>query len=70
MQVKPFPITLEGFPSVGNNSYGTRLSSVLLVKTNGEALFIERDIWKLVDGDPVKADPSSQRVFRFQVKLQ
>ncbi|KAF9465311.1 NRDE protein-domain-containing protein [Collybia nuda] len=70
IHVAPFPITLESASSVGSNSYGTRLSTILLIKTNGEALFIERDMWKLVDGEPVKADPSLQRVFRFQVKLQ
>ena len=56
------------FPTPGANLYyGTRLSSVLLVKKSGEALFIERDIWRLVDEKPVKADPRTQREFRFRV---
>ncbi|KAG5638749.1 hypothetical protein H0H81_010559 [Sphagnurus paluster] len=38
------------------------------VKKTGETVFIERDIWKLVDGQAVKASPESQRVFRFQIK--
>ena len=45
--------------------YGTRLSTVLLVRKDGQALFVERDIWTLQDGKVVKADPSSQRVHRF-----
>ncbi|KAG1727163.1 NRDE protein-domain-containing protein [Suillus paluster] len=48
--------------------YGTRLSTVILVKRNGEVLFIERDIWKFVDSKPVLSDPSSQRQFRFKLQ--
>lgn len=50
-----------------NVLYGTRLSTILLVKKSGEAVFIERDIWQLVDKKPLRADPQSQRVFRFRV---
>ncbi|RDB14538.1 Transport and Golgi organization 2 [Hypsizygus marmoreus] len=70
VHVAPFPLTLEGLPNVGCDAYGTRLSTILLIKKNGDALFIERDIWKLVNGKVVRADPQSQRVFRFQVKPQ
>ncbi|KAF5377933.1 hypothetical protein D9615_006716 [Tricholomella constricta] len=70
VQVAPVPITLEGVPNVGSNSYGTRLSTILFIKKSGHAVFIERDIWKLVDGQAVRADPGSQRIFHFQVKPQ
>ncbi|KAG6813017.1 hypothetical protein H0H92_014755 [Tricholoma furcatifolium] len=68
VHVLPFPITLEGVTITGNNSYGTRLSTILLIKKNGEALFIERDMWRLEGGQVAKANPESQRIFRFQVK--
>ena len=68
VHVAPLPITHDALPAIpGANWYGTRLSTVLLVKKNGEALFIERDIWQLVDGKPVKAEPRTQREFRFRV---
>ncbi|KAK0504365.1 NRDE protein-domain-containing protein [Armillaria luteobubalina] len=58
------PLSIEG------RMYGTRLSTVLLVRKNGEALFIERDIWKLdPDGTVTRAPPSSQRLYRFQLTL-
>jgi len=66
IQVQPFPINLEGLIDVG--PYGTRLSTVLLIRKNGEAVFIERDIWQLVDDEVVKANPASQRTFNFRVE--
>lgn len=46
------------------------MSTVLLVKRNGDVLFIERDIWKLVNGAPVRADPSSERRFEFKLDIK
>ncbi|KAK0221484.1 NRDE protein-domain-containing protein [Armillaria fumosa] len=58
------PLSIEG------RMYGTRLSTVLLVRKNGEVLFVERDIWKLDhDGSVTRAPPSSQRLYRFQLNL-
>ncbi|KAI0357579.1 DUF833-domain-containing protein [Trametes cingulata] len=55
----------EGFP----NYYGTRLSTVILIRRDGSALFIERDIWTLDDnGRVAKGDPGRDRVFRFQIE--
>jgi len=69
VHVTPFPITQPG--TTGSDmQYGTRLSTVLLVKKSGEALFIERDIWRLVDDEPVRAEPWSRRIFRFRVGSQ
>ncbi|KAH7919008.1 DUF833-domain-containing protein [Leucogyrophana mollusca] len=52
----------------GQDLYGTRLSTVVLVRRDGQVLFIERDKWKaLEDGQPKLADPSSQRIFRFEL---
>jgi len=53
--------------STGSALYGTRLSTVLLVRNNGDVLFIERDIWKLGDGGiPIKSDDTERR---FDFKL-
>ncbi|OAX37054.1 DUF833-domain-containing protein [Rhizopogon vinicolor AM-OR11-026] len=58
------PLTIQG----SQDFYGTRLSTVILVKRNREVLFIERDRWKFVDGTPILSDPSSQREFRFKLQ--
>ena len=53
--------------------YGTRLSTVLLVRNNGQVLFIERDIWKLVGdhgGVPVKSDPPTERKYIFKLDIE
>ena len=49
--------------------YGTRLSTVILVRRDGQAVFVERDIWKLgSDGKPVKGDwPKGDRIHRFHL---
>ncbi|PBK75243.1 DUF833-domain-containing protein [Armillaria solidipes] len=57
------PLSIEG------KMYGTRLSTVLLVRRDGEVLFIERDIWKLDhDSTVTRAPPESQRLYRFQLE--
>ena len=54
----------------GPSYYGTRISTVVLVSRQGQVLFIERDIWKSVDGkqSPAKADPPTERRFRFIIE--
>ena len=48
--------------------YGTRVSQVLLVRRDGQVLFIERDYWKLDrEGNVIRGDPREARVFRFQI---
>ena len=50
--------------------YGTRLSTVLLVRKNGQVLFIERDIWKIRDdGVPFKSNPPTERKFMFKLDI-
>jgi len=61
---------LEGSGSDVPAYYGTRLSTVLLVHKDGKVLFIERDIWELVDGQPEKRDPPTERVFQFKLDIQ
>jgi len=70
VQVLPVPIILDG--PAGNPIpiyYGTRLSTVLLVRKDGEVLFVERDLWKCgASGGPYKADPPTERRFRFTIE--
>lgn len=67
IQVLPFsiPSTLPEADKV----YGTRLSTVILVRRDGSVLFIERDVWKSMDGQVTKTDPPSERVYRFHLEL-
>ena len=60
------PVYIGDPPSL----YGTRLSTVILIKRTGQTLFMERDMWQ-VDGDDqlTKTDPPSERVHRFQLPI-
>ncbi|KAI9568540.1 NRDE protein-domain-containing protein [Boletus coccyginus] len=62
--------TIQAEPLHDANGYwGTRLATVVLVKRSGEVVFTERDRWGLTaQGQPILADPSSQRVFRFKME--
>ncbi len=54
----------------GPDYYGTRLSTVLLIRKDGRVLFVERDIWQLdSDGNPKLADPRGERIFHFNLTL-
>ena len=59
--------------SVPQKFYATRLSSVLLVRRDGESLFIERDVWVTGQGErPVLAEQGGEahheRRFNFRIK--
>jgi len=42
---------------------------VILIRRDGQVLFIERDIWGLDrDGKVAKPNPPSERVHRFQLR--
>lgn len=57
----------------GPDFYGTRLSTVLLVRRDGRVRFVERDIWQLsniVDSDGIqvsRGDPRFERAFSFDM---
>ncbi|RDX53474.1 DUF833-domain-containing protein [Polyporus arcularius HHB13444] len=76
IQVEPIPIPLSSFPPVTEQAtpsskcyYGTRLSTVLLIRRDGSVTFIERDIWALDEsGAVVKRDSGHDRVFRFEIE--
>ncbi|KAF8626003.1 hypothetical protein AX17_006726 [Amanita inopinata Kibby_2008] len=71
VHVAPVPISLVANPATSAAAwYGTRLSTVLLIRRDGELHFVERDIWQLVDGKVSMAPPSSSRVFHFKLDIQ
>lgn len=60
VEVAPIPIILD-------NVYGTRLSTVVLIRRDGQVTFIERDIWKALDGKVERMPVSSERKFCFKL---
>jgi len=68
IQVDPMRRHTSGSPDAPADYYGTRLSTVVLIRRDGRSVFIERDIWTL-DGEKkvTKADARDQRAFRFQL---
>jgi uncharacterized protein with NRDE domain len=79
IQVVPLPFSSQdtGSPDSAHQTsrslraYGTMLSTVILVKRDGEVLFVERDIWGHgPDDTPVRStDRSTDRVFRFKLAV-
>ncbi|OCH91598.1 DUF833-domain-containing protein [Obba rivulosa] len=72
IQVEPLQVP-NAKPSGGTTSepYGTRLSTVILIRRDGGVLFLERDIWTLDrEGAVTKADPKQQRTYRFQIHIE
>ncbi|EKM52111.1 uncharacterized protein PHACADRAFT_128288 [Phanerochaete carnosa HHB-10118-sp] len=50
--------------------YGTRLSTIILVRRDGSVSFYERDIWVLDErGQPTKGDEKNERVFKFRADI-
>ncbi|KDQ62816.1 hypothetical protein JAAARDRAFT_30726 [Jaapia argillacea MUCL 33604] len=69
IQIPPMMIPEGDTPTSDKALYGTRLSTVILIRKDGQATFVERDIYKLdTMGEPVKAGASTQRIFRFQLR--
>ncbi|KAI0030994.1 DUF833-domain-containing protein [Vararia minispora EC-137] len=71
-QAEPAPRDAEGrkssisiTPIPGTRAYGTRVSSVMLVRRDGSALFVERDRW--VAGERGANDGGGERRFQFSV---
>ena len=53
-----------------NGWYGTRLSTIILIRKDGSVVFRERDIWTLnATGEPVRGDDSNDRVLEFKLAL-
>ncbi|GAB1520967.1 hypothetical protein RhiTH_004056 [Rhizoctonia solani] len=69
------PASADAAPALSSENrkdyYGTRLTSVILVRRDGRATFVERDVWVQQSdiGEPVKCSGSgSQRRFDFDLK--
>ncbi|CAE6502369.1 unnamed protein product [Rhizoctonia solani] len=69
------PASADAAPALAKENrkdyYGTRLTSVVLVRRDGSVTFVERDVWvqKNGAGEPEKrSDISSQRRFDFQIQ--
>ena len=68
IHVEPLRITTSSSTSAAGY-YGTRLSTVLLIRKDGQVFFVERDVWKMVDGKVTKGSSSSDRIYRFQIDI-
>jgi len=67
MRVNPLPIH---FGDAFHGWYGTRLSTVILIRHNGSVVFRERDIWGLnTAGEPILGDPKNDRSVTFWLHL-
>jgi uncharacterized protein with NRDE domain len=67
VEVEPIKFTLGAGLS---GWYGTRLSTIVLVRRDGSALFRERDIWALnATGEPVRGDSNNDRLLEFKLAL-
>ncbi|KAF6747865.1 NRDE protein-domain-containing protein [Ephemerocybe angulata] len=70
VQVAPIPPGVSKTHTTESKVYGTRTTTVLLIKRNGDVYFVERDIWKRgADGSVVHVDPPTQREFRFKLDI-
>lgn len=54
--------------------YATRLATVVLVRNNGEVVFVERDVWFMDDNLEPKLreaeETPCQRKYQFQIKIK
>jgi len=72
VHVDPLMMSLRSAADDGpTDVFGTCLSTVVLVRRDGEVIFLERDMWTL-DRDsrvPVLAESSSQRTYKFRLNV-
>ncbi|EIN12811.1 DUF833-domain-containing protein [Punctularia strigosozonata HHB-11173 SS5] len=68
IHIEPYPVAFD--PTHATDFYGTRLSTVILVRRDGKVLFVEREPWRLSDGVLQKQQPPDEHVFRMQISLQ
>jgi uncharacterized protein with NRDE domain len=67
VEVDPIQVTLGAGLS---GWYGTRLSTLILIRKDGNVLFRERDIWTLsATGDPIHGDGNNDRLLEFSLTL-
>ncbi|KAI0926979.1 hypothetical protein AcW1_007650 [Taiwanofungus camphoratus] len=70
IQVEPILVPkVQSGDHIAHVYYGTRLSTVILIRRDGSVMFVERDIWALnPEGELTKADAKEERVFQFQIE--
>lgn len=62
IRVQPLRVTENHVGTEGSGRwYGTRVATVILVKDDGQVIFVERDI-SVLDGDQVKPGSDERRV--------
>lgn len=67
IQIEPLQVKVA--QSDDGPLYGTRLSTVILVRRDGKVLFVERDIWLLGEENKAfKAANTNDRVFTFHLE--
>ena len=67
VEVEPIQVALGAGMS---GWYGTRLSTIVLVRNDGSVVFRERDIWTLNGtGEPVRGYNSSDCILEFNLAL-
>jgi uncharacterized protein with NRDE domain len=67
IQIEPLEVPLAESATEGP-LYGTRLSTVILVRRDGTAVFFERDVWVLdAQGRAHRGDPAAMRAFEFKL---
>jgi hypothetical protein len=67
LRVEPLPVHLG---NTCHGLYGTRVSSIILVRHDGSVVFRERDIWSLnAAGEPTLGDPKNDRKLTFWLYL-
>lgn len=67
IQIEPLLVPLP--KAADGPFYGTRLSTVILVRRDGSVVFRERDIWSLDAEDKIHKAEREDRVFRFKLDL-
>ena len=69
----PLPASTHTAPALTSQSkeyYGTRLTTIILVRRDGRVTFVERDIWSIgKDGGLVGMRKDSERRFNFDIKV-
>lgn len=62
------PVTPEHPPApAGHKPYGTRLTTIILMRWDGQVTYIERDVWWMDEVGCVHKGGTEDRVYRFNL---
>lgn len=60
------PRTIQVVPFInGEHTYGTRLTTIILIREDGSIRWVEKDIFRLQEGKPVEG--TERREFSFKI---